>query len=125
MTRIEEIEARLAAATPGEWEAQPQEYDYARVQVHGKTYKDHNGTKTPIIVDGASVQDAALIAAAPSDLRYLIARVRELETELDTRPHITPEDAAQHVAKGMGRPYDRAAVTRVYDSMYAHAKKVK
>lgn len=74
MSRIEEIEARLEAATPGPWEfslgrdweitANGGSLDYvASVSDHGDQ-SDH---------------DAVFIANAPEDIAYLLAALRGLE----------------------------------------------
>lgn len=89
------IRERLAAATPGEWswdkhytllrtdkppfEAYPNE-----VEILDAWYYPENGDPIAADVD-VRPTDAALIAAAPADIRYLLARVRELEEALAYR----------------------------------------
>lgn len=79
------IEARVNAATPGEWRIRP----YHNQQTWVMICADIGGVNDIVIAD---VQDRTLypdgannaefIAAAPADIRYLLARVRELEAAL-------------------------------------------
>lgn len=75
MTREQEIEARLKAATPGPWDS----------------VEDADGNATVLSESDAIAvvsinvpNDAKLIASAPADLRYLLGRVAELEWLRDT-----------------------------------------
>lgn len=80
--RMAEIEGRLAKATPGEWvckhgKAQSPKYRSAYVMTE-------NGDLSGNIafMDGMRGQrweDGDMIANAPSDLRYLLDRVKALE----------------------------------------------
>ncbi len=67
------IEARLNATTPGCW-------------VYGALYgtvESYDGeTRSRITKDGILNADGIFIAFAPSDIRALIDRVRELESKL-------------------------------------------
>lgn len=81
--RVAEIEARIEAATPGPWQA--------CIKVHERPI---NHLDTPCVTDAIGLMviadawgaehragNAELIANAPADLRYLLARVRELEAK--------------------------------------------
>lgn len=80
MTRLDEIRARLEAATPGPWSA-----DYW----HGDPLQtwavtDDAGVKELAVADELTEADALLIAHAPEDLRILLA-VAEAAAEWITR----------------------------------------
>jgi hypothetical protein len=87
MSRLEEISARLAKATPGPW--------YAH---HCKAGKDtecwckvvgtspdpeHDDMDNVIGLGSCVADDADLIAHAPSDLRFLLDHVAKLEDIVD------------------------------------------
>ena len=80
LTRLAEIEARLTAATPGPWMVRR----HGRVGCACKVSNVVHGNALPLgkhIWAGKScafAADAELIAHAPEDLHWLIARVREL-----------------------------------------------
>ena len=88
MTREQEIQARLDAATPGPWRQARFERDSASPCVEAK----RDTGEYPLFInvtlsdDGAEgLNDADLIANAPDDLRYLLAenaRLREQVEEL-------------------------------------------
>ena len=97
MTRLDEIHARLDAATPGPWEWAGASGDCVFVGDHCQT--DHGWKHAPCFdvepsvvgswgydADGVTmtIPDATLIAAAPADLRYLLERVRMLESVAGT-----------------------------------------
>jgi hypothetical protein len=69
MSRIDDIKARLAAATPGRW----------RVANHGTW--EVEASPNVLVADCGTIdhakEDAALIANAPADLAYLL-RVADL-----------------------------------------------
>ena len=85
---LEEIRARLAAATPGPWDywfevetrvGPSRENPIALV-------KQMRHARCPGGVRGTGVDaDAALIAAAPTDLRDLLAEVQRLQAEIQPR----------------------------------------
>jgi hypothetical protein len=79
--RLAEIEARWHGTTPGPWEYTPQQKTgYGEVTSPGRTICDvwnEPGTKGVV----ASANGLA-IAAAPSDVRELVAEVRKLRAEL-------------------------------------------
>lgn len=83
-SRLEEIESRLKAATPGPWLL---EYENADERSGGEWYTA--GPARIMFPYSANQQqetmaqiNAELIAHCPEDLTYLIARVRELEDAL-------------------------------------------
>jgi hypothetical protein len=75
MSRIEEIRARLTAATPGKWRDKP--------SVHGNRYRYVNiGKDEAYTTLELEATDARLIANAPADLAFLLDRVEKLESAL-------------------------------------------
>jgi hypothetical protein len=88
--RIAEIRARLEAATPGPWKAQ--EYDenpgdegcaiLGNTTTTMRSYVLAYSLPYPWHDREATERDAELIANAPTDLAYLLARVEELERQL-------------------------------------------
>ena len=83
MTRLDEIKARLAAATPGPWAwsrtpAATNDYD------HGILWSASNREVIEVVApaDGPEIEttkaDAALIANAPADLALLVEAVERL-----------------------------------------------
>lgn len=83
MTRLDEIEARLAAATPGPWEA----YGTTVAAMTGPgdcggcsglPSPEHEPSCLWSQIAGADEPDAELIAHAPADLSSLLAVVREV-----------------------------------------------
>ena len=80
--RLTEIEARLAAATPGPWEARDGLYDGKYVvgpREAGDIAKGPIQLFSPTFWTKRSARNAELIAAAPADLAALVAVVREVE----------------------------------------------
>ena len=86
MTRLDEIKARIAAATPGPWAwsrtpAATNDYD------HGILWSASNREVIEVVApaDGPEIEttkaDAALIANAPADLELLVEAVERLTTE--------------------------------------------
>ena len=69
--RLTEIEARLNAATPGEW-----------VRINEGVGIVPGGNVVQFLARDIAVKNAEMIANAPADLRYLLERVRELEAQL-------------------------------------------
>lgn len=65
--RLDEIEQRLNAATPGPWRYNP---SCDRIDL-----PNHDWAGTMLL----GMEDIAFVAAAPDDVRWLIERVRELE----------------------------------------------
>lgn len=99
-TRLEEIEARLSAATPGPWFVAEQPFDDRSTAVYGDNTAqvacDPHGARfiadcdvTMEWTEGEPDQsvfdraNAELIAHAPTDLAWLVERVRELEGALE------------------------------------------
>ena len=72
--RLIEIEERLKAATPGPWFRTPDFYRGLR-----GVESDDSFVVEPPLTD----EDAEFIAAAPSDVAFLLDRVRELEARSD------------------------------------------
>jgi len=78
MTRLDDIEARAAAATEGKWESTPTSGDVVR-------YESDDHAHCIIATCGRydrSQPDALFIANARADIPWLVERVRELETAL-------------------------------------------
>ena len=70
--RLAEIEARLEAATPGEWKVCPDELGGMPLVCLGPP-DEHGG---PICRDPLTTEDAVLIAHAPTDLAFLTTALR-------------------------------------------------
>ena len=82
MSRLDEIEARLEAASPGPWEVVTGGWQVRGPEcnicgVFHHHVQIHDGGRN--VTDNPAERDAELIANAPADLRYLLERVRELE----------------------------------------------
>lgn len=73
MTRLEEIKGRLERATPGPWLRNGNRVDAVNEEKCGLAFI---AAPVAIIPD---MNDIPLIANAPSDLAYLIARVEALQ----------------------------------------------
>lgn len=67
MTRIEEIEARLEAATQGKWEITTEEHAFPTMWLDRNKEVDF------------SIYDLNFIERAPDDIRYLLSRISALE----------------------------------------------
>ena len=92
MDRRAEIEARLAAATPGPWGAGPNRVFAANADGTPAT----GGMRVGMYPHIASVyreDDAALVAAAPADLRWLLAELARVERERDVAVEATQPGA--------------------------------
>jgi len=70
MSRLSEVEARLAAAVIEPWEHVERKFDGGRVREHSVETHHH------VIADNLSPNGAELIAHAPADLAALVAVVR-------------------------------------------------
>ena len=66
--RLDEIQARLDATTPGEW-----------VRINTGVGVVLPGATCQFVTRETTVRDATFIAAAPTDIAYLLERVRRLE----------------------------------------------
>lgn len=82
-SRIDEIEARLAAATPGEWSVlREQDDDFVSITLLGpKNQKGADWIWDDLERSPQQEDDLTFIAAAPADVRWLIDCVRELEEQ--------------------------------------------
>ena len=75
MDRLAEIQARLDAATPGKW----------LLEVAGREFwvqtctLDNDAPVELVVASVYEAPDATFIANAPTDIAYLLERVRELE----------------------------------------------
>lgn len=78
MTRIEEIEARLAAATPGPWEAAFGGTDALVKKPDGSSISCGD----IIYAHRYPKADATFIANAPDDIRYLLDELRAARKEI-------------------------------------------
>lgn len=103
MTRLEDIAARLEAATPGPW------------RVYGANYIDA-GPNTNLIANGSvpALGDAELIAHAPADLAALLAVVREVAALADSleTPSV-PVSAADRLVLNIVARKIRVALNRL------------
>lgn len=81
MTRLEEIEARLAAATPGPWGS---DHISGGQEVCDCGYNVHVRPFSGDVRKGSegAMFDATLIAHAPADLRLLLDQVHDLQAAL-------------------------------------------
>ena len=80
MNEIQEIEARLAAATPGPWDVETiPETGESRVFVRSNTGDPM--LDVSVAPHGVRAEDAEFIAYAPEDIRALIAEVGRLTVE--------------------------------------------
>ena len=80
MNKIQEIEARLAAATPGPWDVETiPETGESRVVVRSNTGDPM--LDVSVAPHGVRAEDAEFIAYAPDDIRALIAEVGRLTVE--------------------------------------------
>lgn len=75
-TRIDEIRARLAAATEGPWDRRDESRARGPARVHLRGAHDPDGYTLVGVIH--SHRDADLIANAPADLAYLLEQVRAL-----------------------------------------------
>lgn len=94
MTRIDEIKARLAAATPGPWE--PCERGAENPVIKGQGSFIENGEQTNLfmamwpchdIADTVAAEDLTynnieLAANAPADIAFLIGEIERLEEDI-------------------------------------------
>ena len=71
MERLAEIQARLDAATPGEW-----------VRINTGVGVVLPGSTCQFVTRETTVRDATFIANAPTDIAYLLERVRKLEADV-------------------------------------------
>ena len=82
MTREEEIQARLDAATPGEWKQA--RFEGGRVDPCVEADRGRLFIDVVLSDDGdEGLNDAAFIANAPDDLRYLLAENARLRDEVE------------------------------------------
>lgn len=87
--RLQEIRARLDAATPGPWEVLEESFDYTSVRT-----SDYSGTYAVVYSDeGRPVHrpDADLIAHAPGDIAYLLDRVEKYRAQLEAEGWIVAD----------------------------------
>jgi len=105
VSRIEEIKARLNAATPGPWKAR-RGGDFQNITLHrGSLWID--------VVDGSAQKpprgewidspDIDLIEAAPTDVAYLLAELRKRDAALANAKAEALEEAANAIDED---PYD-------------------
>lgn len=80
MTRLEEIRARLKAATPGPWEWDGRVWGYDKEQ-EAPWLNDREGNRILWGEINAHKRDAELISHAPSDLAYLLSLLESSEKE--------------------------------------------
>lgn len=123
------IRERLAAATPGEWEWQEALYENRFNALYAIDPQDSDEIDGVVIEEtlaGMIIEnnaDRELIANAPADLRYLLARVDELTRDLAaTREALRPFAERYHEANehnGRRSPIDP---DRGYFVAYKHLK---
>lgn len=150
MDRRAEIEARLAAATPGPWDCgadgapvEEQVAGYAvmlsrggpalHVVCAGRTWAEvcaaaeaagpgvDAGNKFPAITGNGptSAANAALIAAAPTDLRWLLDELARVDAERDTARTEAARSAAAAVDAARELGHVAAQVTAERDALRA------
>ena len=101
MNEIQEIEARLAAATPGPWDFETiPETGESRVFVRSNTGDPM--LDVSVAPHGVRAEDAEFIAYAPEDIRALIAEVKRLEAW--KREAVTVMGGLQELGKALGLP---------------------
>jgi hypothetical protein len=107
MSRIDEIRARLAAATPGPWRIG----SWGACVVAGPDAVDVATAARQVPPGGGYFQgeypDAALIAAAPDDLAYLLSEAERLEAR-----------AAEHDAEVRRAALEDAALAAEQEASY-------
>jgi hypothetical protein len=96
--RIEEIKARLQAATPGPWEYQERSDAYTHIV---RTPPSRFLCQLSQDTSGVTEANARLIASAPSDISWLLSRLEDAErrvseTERDARRLDFLEAMAMH-----------------------------
>jgi hypothetical protein len=102
------IEQRLAARTPGEW--QLWEYDNGCGRIH-------DGNRT-LIADTFQQGDRQLIAHAPEDIAYLLARVRRYEAALRSIADVPCNRSARDhegIDRNIVAPHVRTAAAALAD----------
>ena len=101
MNEIQEIEARLAAATPGPWDVETiPETGESRVVVRSNTGDPM--LDVSVAPHGVRAEDAEFIAHAPEDIRALIAEVKRLEAW--KREAVTVMDGLQGLGEALRLP---------------------
>ena len=101
MNEIQEIEARLAAATPGPWDFETiPETGESRVFVRSNTGDPM--LDVSVAPHGVRAEDAEFIAYAPEDIRALIAEVKRLEAW--KREAVTVMDGLQGLGEALRLP---------------------
>lgn len=115
MTRLDEIEARLAAATPGPWfdgmgtHGNPADGpEFCEVRTKSTDERTRGITIAELPLDKGAAQDAELIAHAPADLAALLAVVKAVRTKAEGWAALAPdddwgEDIAQTIVADAGR----------------------
>lgn len=116
MTRLDEIEARLAAATPGPWRADQcggGEESFSGSWVCPGGHANgvwSNPAERDVLRDETSLSspDAELIAHAPEDIAALLAVVKAVRTKAEDWAALAPgddwgEDIAQTIVADAGR----------------------
>lgn len=86
---LEEIEARLAAATPGPWA-------WASAPAEGSSETPAEYLANALTGAGPHASfDAEFIAHAPEDIRALLAEVKRLQAQIDAVKALHCQDAVQ------------------------------
>ena len=87
MNEIQEIEARLAAATPGLWDVETiPETGESRVVVRSNTGDPM--LDVSVAPNGVRVEDAEFIAYAPEDIRALLDEVKAVRDAVARHPDV-------------------------------------
>jgi hypothetical protein len=98
-TRIDEIKARLAAATPAPWSWEAGDSVIEGPRGGALVYVAEYANLNTVQAQGEdfSSADATLIANAPADIAFLLAKIEELEKQHEYRS-VTMDMMAQAVA---------------------------
>lgn len=114
--RIDEIEARLKAATPGPWRIKPSAFE--RHCIGSDTRSTAKALFNMGSEDAEVEANAELIAHAPEDERYLLDALRAAEEKVDELEDalidmVTPGKLDRHGFKYLAdRPFEMAKAAR-------------
>ena len=93
--RLDAIEARKNAATPGPWNLLPSQFPNAEQVTHYNAQSGFAGF-TEQIADNVAPNDAEFIAHAPEDVAYLLVLARKQQAALERVEAIASEYMADY-----------------------------